>query len=658
MIYIFRKEIRKWHTVLWVVFASLALGGLSSVVIWHYRGPREGSVAFVDGSPILLKVFNRKLQTIQRRIEETRHLAQQYGFPVEFFMSLYGLDNPHQRALDLCVQDYILERVQEQIGIVLDEKHVHEKIIKSLPPFVIRPDGSIDNKVYRGFLERMRMTIVEYEDMLEDEMKREVLLDIVGLASYVPEYVTDALAAAHMREKKFTVLKVPFSSLRARIEKQDVSQVDLEAYYKGHKDAYRIPEKRKAAYWRITSDYYRERVTIDDEAIERFYKKNKDTLFRVPPQVKVRRLLIAKESDIGEQKEQGGLQKAQELHAQLIKYPDQFEHMVKEHSQDAKTASKGGVIDFFKKGTYDPIFERTALRLQKIDEISPVVTTKDGNEILQLIQRIPATAKPLVAVQDKIVQTLTVGEAMRAMKSDVHALLAQSRNDEHAIQAFAKQHHARKEETPWLTLKDSYGQMFTSKISKELFAKPGTIYGVMSEGDDSILYQLSATDPSTVPALESIEARVKKDYYDVQTKKEAKRVARTIKQAYFNENKSLAESARQYDLKHETSDWKKEDDEVTALLPKDVLTKAFNLTSSAQLCKARHGDDYYLVTLLETRKLDEKLEEKEEQKIQLSRQERERAKNLYSNGFIASLRRNVTLETNEDLLRATHQQTF
>ena len=36
---------------------------------------------------------------------------------------MYGLSDPHKKALELCIQDVAMRGVQDSIGIVLDEKY-------------------------------------------------------------------------------------------------------------------------------------------------------------------------------------------------------------------------------------------------------------------------------------------------------------------------------------------------------------------------------------------------------------------------------------------------------------------------------------------------------------------------------------------------------
>ena len=79
-----------------------------------------------------------------------------------------------------------------------------------------------------------------------------------------------------------------------------------------------------------------------------------------PAQVEVRRILL--NLPVGSQ-EAEVYKKSEKLRTDLIANPEKFAAFAKEYSTDSKTASQGGLLPFFSKGTHDRNFEKQLLLL-------------------------------------------------------------------------------------------------------------------------------------------------------------------------------------------------------------------------------------------------------------------------------------------------------
>ena len=75
-------------------------------------------------------------------------------------------------------------------------------------------------------------------------------------------------------------------------KKVEFVEKDIEKFFKEKKENYRVGEKKKASYWTLTPDDYKDKIDIDEARVGKYYEKNKASLYRIPPQVKVRRLVI------------------------------------------------------------------------------------------------------------------------------------------------------------------------------------------------------------------------------------------------------------------------------------------------------------------------------------------------------------------------------
>jgi len=144
---------------------------------------------------------------------------------------------------------------------------------------------------------------------------------------------------------------------------------------------YWIPEKRKASVWTFTPENYG--ITISDQDIESYYNSHKSKEFvNTPLQMKVRRILFAVPEGANVQEIQA---KAQQVKTELAQEPSRFEELAMKYNPSSDSngiIKKGGIVDFFSKGEKDPAFERAAFRLQKDGDISDIITTSEGFEIV------------------------------------------------------------------------------------------------------------------------------------------------------------------------------------------------------------------------------------------------------------------------------------
>ena len=397
---------KKWHTVLWVVFVSLAVSGIS-FVFFKPTGRNEVTIAKVNGERVYFNDLTKSMADLQDRLQALRPYARMYGMSDDAFLSsILGDSTPEQIALEGCVRDKLMDTVKSQCNIRFDEEWFKGELVKSLPQ-LSDESGRINMDAYNQYLKKLEMTSTEYEVQREEEFKREVVSRFIHNTAYVPRYIAKELIEQEQSIKSFKILSIPFSHFLAEASKSEPTQKELEEFYIKTKEAYRVDEKRKAQYWFIEPEEYAKKIEIDEQSMRSFYDKNKGTLYRVHPKIKVRHILL-KISDKSKQAATDVYIRAQQLAKDVKKSPEKFATFAKENS-DAPDASRGGETDFFGRNTFDHEFERVAFRLQKEGDVSDIVKTKEGYQIVQLVGRQAASEKPFDMVKDDKAETLYKG---------------------------------------------------------------------------------------------------------------------------------------------------------------------------------------------------------------------------------------------------------
>ena len=119
------------------------------------------------------------------------------------------------------------------------------------------------------------------------------------------------------------------------------------------------------------------------EVAEYFATYDADSLPEIPTQYEVSEIVIT--PAVNEAERERVRDELNELRERILK-GEKFSMLAKLYSQDPGSASKGGELGFFGRGTMVSEFEAAAFAL-KPGEVSPVVETQYGYHIIQLIER-------------------------------------------------------------------------------------------------------------------------------------------------------------------------------------------------------------------------------------------------------------------------------
>jgi len=194
-----------------------------------------------------------------------------------------------------------------------------------------------------------------------------------------------------------------YESITAEEKKQfdeHLKQQKLELNEFREESSKNIPQQLRLA----TDRWIKEKaaVEVSQQEIELAYEQGKKQNCTEPDQVKVAHIPFR--HDKSEEKRSESRAKASEV-LEKIKSGSDFDAMVKENPSSDGYLKRMGVLDFFKPGTYNENFEIAAFAL-KVGEVSEVIDTEDGFEIIKCLDKKEGAVTPLEQVADKIKQSL------------------------------------------------------------------------------------------------------------------------------------------------------------------------------------------------------------------------------------------------------------
>lgn len=636
MIYIFRKEIKKWHLVLWIVFAGLCFSSLPMI----FRGANrmdQSAIATVNGEAISFKEFKQCLAETQMGLDSLRRYARMLGMSEEMLLqNYYHSANPQEIALKTAIKEKLLDQVKAPFDIHIANDDLMELLVNSMPAGLLDERGLLNMDAYNAFVKHMGITSEEYESRKEAEVSRKLFEQFILNSFYLPRYlVKDAVAAQHGK-KNFSVAVFSHEHYLAEAKKEQVDKAELVKFYEQHKDSYLVPEKKKARFWRISPSSYASTVEVDDYAVSSYYEKNKSSQFRIAPKISIRRILLQGDK---------AAERAKRLHEELKAQSKLFAERAKEFSDDKESAGNGGLTGLFARGTYDKAVEDAAFRLRNIGDVSDIITTPKGCELIQLAERVSATEEPLEKVKDKIIASLKATKSLERLKSDLATVLHKVKENPEAFNDFAAERNLKVEETELIDKSAMNKPDFTGKIAEQLFSssKSKAARGYFFSGSDYVLYTLIDEQKSHVLEYKVVQQSVIDRYVAARAQENMMKDCRTLKEKVLHEGMLFADLAQQPGVRVVETGLIGADEQVAALKDfKQLAARAFQIHDKSLILMHPMNHDLCLVQLIEEQ-LDADKDQVEKIQSEIKKENSYQAHN-HVNSFIASLERNAKIE--------------
>ncbi len=636
MIHIFRKEIKKSHIVLWAVLISLALSSLTIIFQGGSKLDRT-KIAAVNGVSITFKEFQYTLNDTQRRIDGIKSYARMLGISEDIFLqSYYQTSNPHEIALKTAIKEKLIDQVRNPFDLKMADEDFREIFFNGMPEGLLDERGRINMSAYNEFVRRLGVTPDEFEARREAEIGRQLIERFVANSFYLPHYYEKDTIDARLAQKSFLIAILPYQKYLDEVKKSSIDQEELKKFYEQHKNDYRVAEKRKAFYWRLNPTSYANRVTVDEEAINTYYNKNQSSLFRIPPKVRIRSIVLTGND---------ALNKAKKIHEAVQQDPGSFVENVKNASEEKESSKNNGLTDFFARGTHDKAFEDAAFRLVKVNDISDIVKTSKGYEILKLEERISASEEPLEKVKDRIVETLRAKKSLDTLKSDLEIMLHNAKKDTQSIEKFVAQHNLKKEESALLSKESENKHDLSGRLAEKLFSTNKRLgeQGYLFDGESYVIYKLAEVEKPFTRNFSMVTKEIEERYYNVKAQEALAKAGQDIKTKVLNKEGTLENLIKQEEVKLIQTELIKQGDHVKEFKEfKEVSRQAFQLIDKSLILKTHVGRDYCLIQLQENVPAD--LEKVEKNMRQTIKQEIAKEEHTHVNSFIASLQINAKIE--------------
>ncbi len=463
------------------------------------------SIAKVEGHDITTGEFRR---TYQAQLQAYRNA---YGANVsEQLLKQLGIE---QQILQQMVDERAALAEADRLGILVSDGEVRNKIF-AMPAF--QQNGAfIGEQRYQQLLRMQSPPMIPSE--FEDSIRRQIAVEKLraSLTDWlsVPDKELEQEYRRRNDKVKLAVVSFPADKFRADVK---VTDPEVAAYFEGHKNDFKIPEKRKIRYLLVDVDALRAAITVPAADVERAYNTNSEQ-YTTPEQVRASHILLKTEG-----KDDAAVKaKAEDLLKQARAGAD-FAELAKKSSEDEGTAKNGGDLDYFGRGRMVPEFDQTAFALEP-GKISDLVKTQYGYHIIKVADKKPATTKSLADVRPQITDQLAYERAQTQATAMADAI-AKEFTRPADVDTVAKARGLMVQESGFFAREEPILGLGSSPeaAARAFDLKPGEVSGPIKTSRGIAFETFVAKQDPYIPKLDEVKEKVR----DEVTKEKARELSK------------------------------------------------------------------------------------------------------------------------------------
>lgn len=366
-----------------IICATFALWGIHSYLS---NVGTSDVVATVNGEDI----HQAQVMTSYERMRQQRQI--QLG--ADFALDQTAESQLKKKALGDLIMARVLSKAALQSGFRVSPEQVKAMLL-NVPAFQV--EGRFSRERFKEIINNLQYN----QDSFLADLRTTMLINQVhgGIANsefILPEDVSNAIRLINQK-RDISYLVVPVNKFIASAE---VGDSDAKTYYQQHASDFKTPEQVSIDYIQLSIADLAKQIHFDDNELQKYYQDNLVN-FSTPEQWHLAQILVTVPPDANAKQAQDAKAKVNLIKQQLQKGMD-FALLAKQYSDDRASASKGGEVAWFNRGSQDPQFEKMISPLKNPGQVIGPIAGANGFGFYKLLGLKKAEvmsfaqAKPLV----------------------------------------------------------------------------------------------------------------------------------------------------------------------------------------------------------------------------------------------------------------------
>ncbi|NOZ53711.1 MAG: hypothetical protein GXP08_11315 [Gammaproteobacteria bacterium] len=388
-----REGIQGW--IAWAIVGLLiipfALWGINQ----YFDTGGSLVVATVDGTEISQQRFQREFYSQRDRMRQM--LGNQFSADL--------LDAQlKQKTLDDLINQEVLFQKATDAGFSVSNESIIG-IIQSIEAF--QEDGQFSNTLYKQQLSANGETPVMFEQRIQRGILTQQLYSGITTTPVVTRYDVDYLLKLQEQTRH---IRYATLSVDAYKQEADASDTAIKQYYESNANRYMTQEQVSVSYLELNVSGLGKDAVPTEEDLHKLYD-DRSSMYVVPEERRTRHILVAVDEGGSEDDIAAAKAKATDLRKQIADGAD-FKMLAEQYSDDPGSATLGGDLGYFGKGSLDPSYEETMFALAE-GEVSEPVLSSFGYHIIKLEAVRAQKVKPFEEVKQTLIAEYQQGIADR-----------------------------------------------------------------------------------------------------------------------------------------------------------------------------------------------------------------------------------------------------
>lgn len=384
MLKVFRDNLKNLAWILWVIIALFVLALAADFGSGMGGSGGKATAATVGSETVSREEFQRAYQNLSNLYRQvygdqlTPELEKQMRLPLQ--------------ALDRAINQKILKVEARRLGLAVTDAEVRERILKETV-FQDEQGRFVGEERYMEILQRSQLNPAAFESEIREELLLKKLTDALTANLYVSEDEVQRSYRDQVERAKIRYLQLPRARFAAEAQ---VQPAEMASYFTAHKQEFRLPEQREAAYLLVDGSSMADQVKVTEPELQSWYDAHKAD-FTQEEQVQARHILVMINDKRSDEQARQRIEEAQKR----LQGGADFAVVAREISEDPASKDSGGNLGYFGRNRMVKEFEDAAFSAQPGILVGPVKSSF-GYHLLQVLDKRPGGLRTFAEVKEQI----------------------------------------------------------------------------------------------------------------------------------------------------------------------------------------------------------------------------------------------------------------